>query len=61
LILAPTFADHAQKNGIFLHGFENSKQKGFGHWNANGHRLGGQFMAREFCNNTLSQHVLLHR
>jgi hypothetical protein len=61
LILAPTFVDHAQKHGNFLHGPENSKQKGFGHWNTNGHRLGGQLMAREICNNSLSEQALLHQ
>lgn len=55
LILAPKFADYAQKHGVFLHGFENSQKPGFGHWNTNGHRLGGQIMGRKICNGILSQ------
>ncbi|SVB98767.1 uncharacterized protein METZ01_LOCUS251621, partial [marine metagenome] len=40
VILAPKLAEHAQRNGVFLHGFENYGM-GFGHWNENGHRLAG--------------------
>ena len=48
VILAPKLAEHAQRNGIFLHGFENYRM-GFGHWNENGHRLAGHLIAEKFC------------
>ena len=48
VILAPKLAEHAQRNGVFLHGFENYVM-GFGHWNENGHRLAGHLIAEKFC------------
>ena len=48
LILAPKLAEYAQRNGVFLHGFENYGI-GFGHWNENGHRLAGHLIAEKFC------------
>lgn len=48
VILAPKLAEHAQRNGVFLHGFENYGM-GFGHWNENGHRLAGHLIAEKFC------------
>jgi len=52
IMLAPRLATHALKTGEFLHGFKNSKMgvgAGHGHWNENGHRLGGHLIAEKFC------------
>ena len=48
LILAPKLAEYAQRNGVFLHGFENYRV-GFGHWIENGHKLAGHLLAEKFC------------
>jgi len=42
--LAGPMQRHAEKHGVFLHGFENTKP-GEGHWNADGHRLAAQITA----------------
>lgn len=48
LNLAPPFADYAERNHVFLHGFSNT-QLGFGHWNQAGHRYGGELIAASLC------------
>jgi hypothetical protein len=48
LTLAPAMADYAESHHIFLHGFSNTPM-GFGHWNAEGHRLAGDLMAERLC------------
>lgn len=48
LNLAPPFVSYAERNQVFLHGFENSGV-GRGHWNKEGHRLAGQLVAHNLC------------
>ena len=43
--LAETFAQAAEQDGTWFHGFENTKP-GTGHWNADGHRLAGLTIAK---------------
>ena len=47
--LAPLFQTYAERHKIFLHGFGNKMGKG--HWNAAGHRLAGETIARKICPN----------
>lgn len=47
LVLAPMFQRYAEETDTMLHGF--GEAKGFGHWNAQGHRLAGETLARYFC------------
>jgi len=51
LNLAPQFQNYAEKNQVYLHGFENSTL-GEGHWNENGHILAG-----DMINNHLCEHI----
>ena len=44
--LSETLHAYAQEHDVQLHGFENSGL-GHGHWNAAGHRIAGQTIARE--------------
>jgi len=44
--LSKTLHAYAQEHNVQLHGFENSGL-GHGHWNAAGHRIAGQIIARE--------------
>ena len=48
LNLAQPFQAYAEKNQVYLHGFENATLGG-GHWNTNGHRLAGELIAGEIC------------
>jgi len=48
LNLAQPFQAYAEKNQVYLHGFENATLGG-GHWNANGHRLAGELIAEKIC------------
>lgn len=50
--LAPLFQAYAEERGVFLHGFPNSGL-GHGHWNAAGHRLAGEVIARHLCQTLL--------
>lgn len=52
LNLAPAFQAYAEKYRVFLHGFPNT-QLGGGHWNENGHRLGGEMIAEKICTDLL--------
>lgn len=47
ITLAPALQAYAERNNIFLHGFE--KNLGFGHWNQNGHRIAGVILGETFC------------
>jgi len=51
--LAETMQKHAEKNNIFLHGFQNSipewKGKGEGHWNLEGHFIASQIVSKNIC------------
>ena len=46
--LAPPFQRHAETHSVFLHGFDESRP-GRGHWNARGHSLAGELVARRLC------------
>ena len=48
ITLAPTMAQYAQDNNIYLHGFENTMM-GTGHWNENGHLLAAKLMTPGVC------------
>lgn len=48
LNLAAPFQAYAEKNKIYLHGFENADPHG-GHWNADGHRFAGKLIAQKIC------------
>lgn len=47
LLLAPLLQEHADRTGELLHGFRGRASAG--HWNARGHRLAGELIAREVC------------
>ncbi len=47
LSLAPTLADYASRNKVFLHG--SGETKGKGHWNEAGHHLVGELIAEKVC------------
>jgi len=49
LNLSQYFQHYADTHKVFLHGFDNTIL-GFGHWNAEGHKLGGIMMAKKICN-----------
>lgn len=46
--LAPPMADYADQHHAFLHGFPTSAM-GVGHWNEEGHRVGGELIAEAMC------------
>ncbi|NEP10123.1 MAG: SGNH/GDSL hydrolase family protein [Symploca sp. SIO2C1] len=48
LNLAQPFQAYAEKEQVFLHGFENTSL-GSGHWNEEGHHLAGQMIAQKLC------------
>ncbi len=48
LSLAPLFQSHADKNQVFLHGFDNVIM-GSGHWNKSGHKLAGEIISEKIC------------
>jgi hypothetical protein len=48
LNLAPPLQAYADRNHVFLHGFGNTRL-GFGHWNQQGHRCGGELIAERLC------------
>ncbi|MCB9592312.1 MAG: SGNH/GDSL hydrolase family protein [Sandaracinaceae bacterium] len=48
LNLAPPLREHAEREHVYLHGFDNT-QMGTGHWNATGHRVASELMARWLC------------
>jgi hypothetical protein len=49
LDLAEPMQAYADKNKVFLHGFD--RDIGNGHWNADGHRLAAELIAQKFCQN----------
>jgi hypothetical protein len=51
LTLAPELQDFAERNNVFLHGF--GKDIGNGHWNAIGHRVAGELIAKKICKGAL--------
>jgi hypothetical protein len=48
LPLAEPLGEYAEQHDVYLHGFSNTP-KGFGHWNAVGHRLAGELIAKKLC------------
>jgi lysophospholipase L1-like esterase len=47
LNLAPLLLDYAVRNGVFLHGSDQLKNRG--HWNEAGHRVVGEILAARIC------------
>ena len=47
LTLAPELQEFAERNNVFLHGF--GENIGNGHWNATGHRVAGELIAKKMC------------
>jgi len=47
IIPVPELQEFAQNNNIFLHGF--GENLGNGHWNATGHRVAGELIAKKIC------------
>lgn len=50
LNLAPMLQSYAEQNHVYLHGF--GRLLGLGHWNVEGHRVAGEIIARQICNDT---------
>ena len=48
LALAPLLQTYADKNKVFLHGFNNTKL-GNGHWNHFGHQIAGEIISNKIC------------
>ena len=47
ITLAPELQEFAERNSVFLHGF--GENIGNGHWNATGHRVAGELLAKKMC------------
>ena len=48
VVLTPPLRQEAERSGACLHGFANAEPCS-GHWNAAGHRIGGQWIASALC------------
>jgi hypothetical protein len=46
--LAPSLSDYAERNRVFLNGFDK-ESFGSGHWNETGHRLAADTIAADMC------------
>jgi hypothetical protein len=46
--LAKPMQEYADKNQVYLHGFDNTRM-GVGHWNKEGHQLGGKLISEKLC------------
>lgn len=46
--LAPDMQKEAERTEAYFHGFSNTKL-GTGHWNAHGHRVAGEILAKRIC------------
>jgi hypothetical protein len=53
LNLAPSLADYAGRNQVFLHGAGDTI--GRGHWNEMGHEVAGELIAQELCRTLTDQ------
>ena len=51
--LAKPMQKYAEKNKIFLHGFNNTKL-GDGHWNIEGHKISSEIISNNLCKNLLN-------
>jgi hypothetical protein len=49
--LAPELQKFAERNNVFLHGFD--EDIGNGHWNATGHHVAGELIAKKICEGAL--------
>jgi hypothetical protein len=47
ITLGPELQQFAERNNVFLHGF--GENIGNGHWNATGHRVAGELIAKKMC------------
>jgi hypothetical protein len=47
ITLAPELQEFAERNNVYLHGF--GENIGNGHWNATGHRIAGELIAKKMC------------
>jgi hypothetical protein len=52
--LAATLQQYAEEHKVFLHGFPANESRGQGHWNEEGHRVAGQLIARDICEETFA-------
>ena len=50
--LAEKMKNYAEKNQIFLHGFNNTAM-GEGHWNFAGHKIASQIISKQLCKSQL--------
>jgi hypothetical protein len=46
--LAKPMQEYADKNQVYLHGFDNTRM-GVGHWNKEGHQLAGKLITEKLC------------
>jgi hypothetical protein len=51
ITLAPTLAEYAASENVYLHGFEGNL--GYGHWNQAGHAVAGREIAKQLCEGLL--------
>lgn len=51
ITLAPELQQFAERNSVFLHGFD--KNIGNGHWNVTGNRVAGELIAKKICEGAL--------
>jgi preprotein translocase subunit SecF len=51
ITLAPELQQFAERNQVFLHGFD--KNVGNGHWNVVGNRVAGELIAKKICEGAL--------
>ncbi|HZE62333.1 MAG TPA: SGNH/GDSL hydrolase family protein [Pyrinomonadaceae bacterium] len=51
ITLAPELQQFAERNNVFLHGFD--KNIGNGHWNVTGNRVAGELLAKKICEGAL--------
>jgi hypothetical protein len=51
ITLAPELQQFAERNQVFLHGFD--KNLGNGHWNVVGNRVAGELIAKKICEGAL--------
>ncbi len=51
ITLAPELQQFADRNHVFLHGFD--KNIGNGHWNVTGNRVAGELIAKKICEGAL--------
>ncbi len=52
------FQQYAEKHGVYLHGFPNTKL-GVGHWNEKGHDLAATLITKKICHDLNSHQVSL--